>query len=192
MRFSHALLALLLMPIGSVAADGLPASSSARDVKAIAGKADNATSPITGSRRALSLPDMEGAMHSLTEWQGKVVLLNFWASWCSPCQYEIRDLVSWQEKYGAQGLQVVGVGVDAVQKLRNVQRTLEINYPILVAAPSRYPNIMAGWGNRAGTVPHTVVMNRDGSVAYIHRGLMSEETFIEDVLPLLSRGERRP
>ena len=192
MRCCRVLLALLLVPTGNVAADGLSASSAAQGMKVITSQSDNVASSTANPRRTLTLPDLEGAPHSLTEWQGKVILLNFWASWCAPCQYEIRDLVAWQEKYSALGLQIVGVGVDVVQKLRNVQRTLEINYPVLVADPSRYPNVMAVWGNRAGTVPHSVVINREGSVVYIHRGLMSEETFAENILPLLEHNEHSP
>lgn len=192
MRDCRVLLALLLVAAGDSAADGLSAPSAAQGMEAITRQADNVAAATAHPRRTLTLPDLDGAPHSLTEWQGKVVLLNFWASWCAPCQYEIRDLVAWQEKYGAQGLQVVGVGMDVVQKLRNVQRTLEINYPVLVADPSRYPNVMAAWGNRAGTVPHTVVLNREGSVVYIHRGLMSEETFAENILPLLEHSEHSP
>ena len=192
MRGCRILLALLLLVAGgNAAADGLSVSS-AQGMKVITRQSDNVASSTANPRRTLTLPDLEGATHSLTEWQGKVILLNFWASWCAPCQYEIRDLVAWQEKYSARGLQVVGVGMDVVQKLRNVQRTLEINYPVLVADPSRYPNVMAAWGNRAGTVPHTVVLNREGSVVYIHRGLMSEETFAENILPLLEHNEHSP
>ncbi len=81
---------------------------------------------------AFKLPGMDGKQHELAEWRNKVVLLNFWASWCSPCQTEIRDLVAFQTQYAAQGLQIVGIGLDDEKKLRNVQRSLGINYPVLV------------------------------------------------------------
>lgn len=191
MRYCRVLLALLLVSTGNAAADGLSVPV-AQGMKAAASQTANAGTSAANSRRTFTLPDMEGVTHSLSEWQDKVILLNFWASWCAPCQYEIRDLVAWQKKYGAQGLQVIGVGVDVVQKLRNVQRTLEMNYPVLVADPSRYSNIMEAWGNNVGTVPHTAVINREGSVVYIHRGLLSEETFAENILPLLGHEDHNP
>lgn len=192
MRCSRVLLILFLVQTGNAAADGLSTSPVAQDVKVATSQPENVAPSTANPRRTLSLPDMEGVTHSLAEWHGKVILLNFWASWCAPCQYEIRDLVAWQEKYGARGLQVIGVGVDVAQKLRNVQRTLEMNYPVLVADPSRHSNVMEAWGNRVGTVPHTVVINGEGSVVYLHRGLLSEETFAENILPLLEHGEHHP
>jgi thiol-disulfide isomerase/thioredoxin len=168
---------LLLTFTGQIVAQELVLGSNPEEI---------AITPIAKLQRTLILPDLEGLTHNLSEWRGKVILLNFWASWCAPCQYEIHDLVAWQEKYGTRDLQVIGVGVDVAQKLRNVRRSLEINYPILIAEPSRYPTIMSSWGNRMGTLPHSVVINREGQMVYIHRGLISEETFTDHILPLLS------
>ena len=134
-----------------------------------------------------ALPGLDGAPHRLADWSGKVIILNFWASWCSPCLYEIRDFVAYQERYQARGLQIVGVGIDDANKLRNVQRSLEINYPVLVADPVKNGTMMEPWGNRSGIVPFSVVIGRDGRVVTTYRGLMSRESFDEDVLPLLGR-----
>ncbi len=133
-----------------------------------------------------ALPGLDGTKHSLQEWKGKVIVFNFWASWCSPCQYEIRDLVQMQDKYKGQGLQVIGVGVDEERKLRNVSRTLGINYPILVAEPSSHPDLLTDWGNSEQIVPYTVIIDTTGHIHYIHRGQMSMETFQDYVLPLLN------
>lgn len=133
---------------------------------------------------AFSLPSLDGKRHELGEWRNKVVLLNFWASWCSPCQTEIRDLVAFQTKYGADGLQVVGIGMDDETKLRNVSRTLGINYPVLVAS-STGNSLMSRYGNREGVVPYSVVISREGDVVYTHTGLINQEIFAEQVLPRL-------
>jgi peroxiredoxin len=137
--------------------------------------------------KSFSLTGLDGVRHSLADWKGKVIMLNFWATWCSPCLYEIRDLVAFQERYNARGLQIIGLGLDDEKKLRNVQRTLEINYPVLVADPVENSGLMALWGNSTGVVPYTVVIGRDGRVAYAHLGLMNQEVFDEYVLPLLDR-----
>ncbi len=133
---------------------------------------------------AFSLPGMDGKQHQLGEWRNKVVLLNFWASWCSPCQSEIRDLVAYQAKYGAEGLQIVGVGLDDEKKLRNVQRSLEINYPVLLDNAPGNP-VMRRFGNHAGVVPFSVLISREGEVVYTHTGLINEEIFAEQVVPRL-------
>lgn len=133
---------------------------------------------------AFVLPGMDGKPHELAEWHGKVILLNFWASWCSPCQTEIRDLVAYQSQYAAQGLQIVGVGMDDETKLRNVQRTLGINYPVLLANTPGNP-LMAGFGNRDGIVPYSVLISREGKVIYTHTGIITQEIFAEQVIPWL-------
>lgn len=133
---------------------------------------------------AFTLPGMDGKPHELREWQDKVVLLNFWASWCSPCQTEIRDLVAYQSQYGAQGLQIVGIGLDDEVKLRNVQRTLGINYPVLLANSPGNP-LMTEFGNRDGIVPYSVLISREGKVVYTHTGLVTQEVFAEQVIPWL-------
>ncbi|MDH3353685.1 MAG: TlpA family protein disulfide reductase [Chromatiales bacterium] len=135
-----------------------------------------------------TLVGLDGKMHSLDEWKGKVILLNFWATWCAPCQAEIRDFVKYQEQYREQGLQVLGLGLDEERKLRNVYRTLEMNYPVLITDPEDNRDLMLKWGNSTGIVPYTVVINRDGRMKYIHRGQLDHQSFEEYVLPLLSKG----
>jgi peroxiredoxin len=141
---------------------------------------------------ALSLMGLDGAMHSLEDWKGKVVVLNFWATWCSPCLSEIPDFVAYQDQYKTRGLQIIGVGLDEEKKLRNVQRTLEINYPVLVADPKKNGPLMESWGNNSGIVPYSVVIDRNGRVAYTHHGQIDRDTFNENILPLLGKVESNP
>jgi peroxiredoxin len=145
-----------------------------------------------GEKRAnsLSLMGLDGVMHSLEDWKGKIVVLNFWATWCSPCLSEIRDFVAYQDQYKTQGLQIIGVGMDEEKKLRNVQRTLDINYPVLVADPKKNAALMESWGNKSGIVPYSVVIDRNGRVIYSHHGQIDPDTFNENILPLL--GEAAP
>lgn len=141
---------------------------------------------------SLSLMGLDGAMHSLEDWKGKVVVLNFWATWCSPCLSEIPDFVAYQDQYKTRGLQIIGVGLDEEKKLRNVQRTLEINYPVLVADPKKNGALMESWGNNSGIVPYSVVIDRNGRVAYTHHGQIDNDTFNENILPLLGKVESNP
>ena len=133
---------------------------------------------------ALELPDIQGKIHNLDAWQGKVILLNFWASWCTPCQTEIKDFVRYQTQYAERNLQIVSVGIDKADKLDNVRRSLGINYPILVSQPEQ--NIMPTWGNPNGVLPYTVVINPQRQITYTRAGLFNEDLFQQFVLPLLS------
>ena len=135
---------------------------------------------------AFKLKGLDGQIHQLDEWKGQVIMLNFWASWCGPCQYEIPEFVAYQKTYGDKGLQVVGIGIDEERKLRNVARTLEINYPVLILDPFDSKRVLTHWGNENGLIPHTVVIDRDGRIKYIHRGKMGEREFNAYVLPLLN------
>jgi peroxiredoxin len=139
---------------------------------------------------AFRLPDLQGDSHTLADWKGKVILLNFWASWCSPCYYETRDMIRYQTEYGRRGLQVIGVGLDKARKIRNFARTLGVTYPLLVAEPEKHPGIMEPWGNHRHTLPYTVVIDRNGDIAHVQPGLFSQEAFETFVLPLLGNEER--
>ena len=75
------------------------------------------------SQPHLQLPGLDGQTRQLSEWKGKVLIVNFWAGWCGPCQFEIPHFVRWQKQFGAQGLQIVSVGVDKVRSLKNVARS---------------------------------------------------------------------
>ena len=132
------------------------------------------------------LEDLDGVKHSLEDWKGKVIMMNFWASWCGPCQYEIPEFVHYQKTYADRNLQLVGIGVDEKRKLANVARSLGINYPVLVLNPMDSRRLMRKWGNESGIIPYTVVIASNGRIKYIHRGQMDEEAFNTHVLPLLN------
>ncbi|MFW5443567.1 MAG: TlpA disulfide reductase family protein, partial [Methylococcaceae bacterium] len=110
----------------------------------------------------LILNDLDGQSHNLYDWHGQVIILNFWATWCRPCQIEIPDFIRYQTRYAAQGLQIIGVGLDEVRKLRNYARTVGINYPILQADPELQYSLLNQWGNPYGVLPFSVVIARDG------------------------------
>ena len=135
---------------------------------------------------ALQLKGLDGATHSLDQWRGKIILLNFWASWCAPCQAEIPAFVDYQSTYGPRGLQVIGVGVDQERKLLAMQQRLAINYPVLVLDPAASRSTMADWGNPSGVIPYTVVIDRQGRRRHSHLGEWQQGDFVDRVLPLLA------
>jgi len=146
-----------------------------------------------GARKLSQLPGgplegLDGQAHRLSDWAGKVLLVNFWAGWCAPCQYEIPDLVAFQTAHRAQGLQVVGVGLDSRERLVNVARSLEINYPVLVAGEGPGAELMASWGNATQTVPYSVVLDARGCIAHLRRGPLDRSDLDDYLLPLLAPG----
>ncbi len=134
----------------------------------------------------ISYPDLSGEMQNLQQWKGKVILLNFWASWCAPCLAEIGHLNDYQREFGPHGLQVVGLGLDDPRKLRNVQRTLQINYPVLALNEKKSRSTLTAWGNKSGMIPFSVLFDANGRVVKAHRGIIDDNVFNSLIKPLLS------
>lgn len=134
---------------------------------------------------ALILNDLDGKEHNLSEWRGKVIMLNFWATWCGPCQIEIPYFMKYQQAYAGQGLQIIGIGLDEIKKLRNYARTLGINYPILRADPAQQYELLNQWGDPAGVLPFTVIIDREGRPVFMQIGIFNDEAFDTIVKPLL-------
>jgi thiol-disulfide isomerase/thioredoxin len=134
-------------------------------------------SPAQGTPATLArikLPDLAGKPVTLAAWQGKVLVINFWATWCTPCRREIPGLISIQRKHAANGVQVVGIAVDQADKVQQYAKEIGINYPILVAGMEG-ATISRDLGNRTGALPFTVVLDRTGKLINSHLGLITEE-----------------
>ena len=123
---------------------------------------------------AFTLPDLANVMHSSDEWQGKVVVLNFWATWCPPCRQETPTFVQLQEQYAARGLQFVGVAIDDRQNVRDFMDTYGINYPMLIGENNAI-NIAKLYGNNFGALPYTVIIDRQGTIQLVQRGELTRE-----------------
>ncbi len=135
-----------------------------------------------------NLAGLDGKNHQLSEWKGKVILLNFWASWCAPCLHEIKYFTHYQEKLRPYNFQVVSIGLDDKQKLDQLRLSLGINYPILFANAEEESTqeILAQWGNEKAYIPYSVIIRADGNIHYTRQGLLDEGSFKKYVLPLLS------
>ena len=135
-----------------------------------------------GRVRTLALKDVRGRIVRLGDYKGKVVLLNFWATWCPPCRAEMPDLVKLQREYSKQGLQVVGVTYppETVSRVRRFARRLGVNYAIMLgtrATKSLFAN--------TDTLPVTVVIDRDGNIRDTIEGIMLPDEYEQKVKPLL-------
>jgi thiol-disulfide isomerase/thioredoxin len=117
---------------------------------------------------AAAFGDLDGRRRHLTEWRGKVLLCNFWATWCAPCREEIPLLVAARQKYAAGSIEIVGIAIDNAAKVREFSATFKISYPILLAEADGL-DLMRRLGNQSGGLPYTVIADRNGRV--IHRKL---------------------
>lgn len=140
----------------------------------------NAVSALTSARYR----DLHGRERTLQEWQGKIRVVNFWATWCPPCRQEIPGLIRIQEKHAPSGVQVVGIAVDQVDNVQPYAAEIGIPYPILIAGIEAL-DIARALGNKAGALPFTVVLDRNGNVVKSHLGLMTEADLDAVLAPLL-------
>jgi thiol-disulfide isomerase/thioredoxin len=114
---------------------------------------------------AASFADLSGKPRRLLEWAGKVLVCNFWATWCLPCREEIPMLVAARESHAPQGVEVIGIAIDAEAKVREFSAVYAVGYPLLLADAGAI-ELMRKLGNTAGGLPYTVVLDRRGALAY--------------------------
>ena len=130
------------------------------------------------------LQDLQGGPSPLERWRGKPLVVNFWATWCEPCRTETPLLVKIQQKYAANGLQMIGISLDSAAKVTEFAAEFKIPYPLLIASLDAI-EITRDLGNKAAGLPYTVVLNRQGKVLARHLGGISEEQLEQAVAPLL-------
>ncbi|MBS0327612.1 MAG: TlpA family protein disulfide reductase [Proteobacteria bacterium] len=125
---------------------------------------------------ALVLPDLSGREQPLAQWRGKILVVNFWATWCGPCREEMPHFVRAQAEHAATGLQFVGIAVDQVDKVRQFTDELGVNYPILIGGYGAI-ELSRALGNSVGALPFTIVLDRQGAVVWTHLGAVKEPQF---------------
>ncbi|RKZ33331.1 hypothetical protein DRQ33_04445 [bacterium] len=136
-----------------------------------------------------SLPDFYGNTFQLGDCSGKVIVLNFWATWCQPCLKEIPSFVKLREKFPEKSLQIIGINLDTkldVGKMKNFIQRYEINYPILMGQAD--PSILKKYGN-IRSIPTTFFIDQEG---YIRYKLIGFQTYsaLEAILTKLLDEER--
>lgn len=130
------------------------------------------------------LKDMTGKDFNLASHKGRVILLDFWATWCGPCKVEIPWFVEFQSKYGAKGFSVIGISVDdPVAKLKPYADSMKVNYPFLVG--DRRDDIKEKAFGPMWGLPVTYVIGRDGKICKKHVGLSSKDQFEREIKSLL-------
>ncbi|SRR5579871_3713147 len=139
------------------------------------------TAPALAAAPELSITDLNGNTLHTANYKGKVVLVNFWAAWCTPCAEEVPQFIALQKKYQDQGLQVVGISVeDDATELRDFYRKYQMNYPVV---PSDL-KIADAFGGVLG-LPTTFVIGRDDKIHGKHNGATDFTALEKEVLALL-------
>ncbi len=122
----------------------------------------------------VSLPDLQGKSYSLRQWQGQKVLINFWATWCTPCRKEMPDLTHLQNELKQQKLQIIGIAIDDAVNVQTYLEKSPVNYPILLA-PDLGSGLSLKLGNKMGVLPFSVFVNTDGTIDFTHIGVITKE-----------------
>jgi len=140
------------------------------------------TVSLAGTPPDFTLADAGGHRLRLADYKGKVVLLNFWATWCGPCKEEIPWFIEFEKQYRAQGFTVLGVSLDedGWKAINPYVAAEKINYPIVLGTEE--VNELYG-GIEA--IPTTLVIGRDGKVAYLHAGLIGKDEYRKEIVRLL-------
>lgn len=167
-----ALLAVLAVAIGVIIRRWAPAPKS------------GASLPVESKLAPdFSLTDLEGRKLNLADYKGKVVLLDFWATWCGPCRTEIPHFVEMQNKYGPEGFQVIGISMDDDAKpVREFYQQYKLNYPAAVGddkLAERYGGVLG--------LPVNFILDREGRIHARHLGATDVSVFDREVKDLLAK-----
>lgn len=135
-------------------------------------------------RPGFELVDLDGVKRNMDEWNGQVIVVNFWATWCPPCRKEMPAFIELQETYAAQGLQFVGIALDETSKVQDFVDSLGVDYPILVGGNDAI-KVSDAYGNRLGALPYTAVVDREGIIVKTFRGEVSKSSVEKLITNLL-------
>lgn len=143
---------------------------------------DNAV--ISNVRPLFKLKDIEDKVRDVKEWDGQVLLINFWATWCPPCRREIPAFIDVQKKYQDKGFTIIGVALDEKQAVIDFTDPMGVNYPLLLAENEGIV-LSKAYGNRLGVLPFTVIVDRKGNIVHRQRNELTFKQVEGMIKPLL-------
>lgn len=136
------------------------------------------------SLQNIPLFDLAGQRSTIGEWQGKILVVNFWAPWCAPCRREIPGLINLHEEFSQQSVAVLGIAFDGLKPVQDFVDDFKMSYPQFIANDgiSMYSG---AFGNRSGSLPFTAILDRELNIVYQHNGEVSEEQLRNRIEALL-------
>lgn len=132
----------------------------------------------------LSLPDVTGKQRNLSEWQGKIRIINFWATWCPPCLEEIPEFIKLQNEFKHKNLQFIGIAIEDTQTVKEYLKNNPVNYPMLIGGDNAI-KLSQQLGNFISAVPFSIILNQQGQIIHRQPGELSNKKIIEIISPLL-------
>ncbi len=163
---------LLLLLLGLVAAPSVVAETEAM--------------PSSAPAFAATFKTLDGKPVTLAEWKGKVIVLNFWATWCSPCRTEIPHLEAGRKKYALRGVVFIGAAIeDDADLVRDFVKANGISYPVLMTGSDNGIALLQALDNKAAGLPFTIVLDRQGNVVAIKLGILTPARLQQILDPML-------
>ena len=147
-------------------------------------KQSNPPSVSTAAFFNSQLVNEDGIRQDLKQYQGKIVVLNFWATWCPPCREEMPELSELHTQYQAKNVVVVGLAVDELALVKEFALATQVSYPLL-AAEDEGMQLASELGNSQGVLPYTVIIDKDGVVQKNFFGRISKALLSEALEPLI-------
>ena len=180
-RWAMAVVGALALALLTLPADPWPEIASATGLAPAAGAGCPATAKPANLN--FTLKDLNNKDVKLSSFKGKVILLDFWATWCGPCKIEIPGFVEMQNTYGPKGFQVIGISIDdRADQLRPFVDEYKMNYPVLQGLGR--DDVTDAFGPVFG-LPTTLIISRDGRICASHAGMTAKETFENQIRELL-------
>ncbi|MBA3697098.1 MAG: TlpA family protein disulfide reductase [Methylotenera sp.] len=120
-----------------------------------------------------NLPDENGVSQALSQYQGKIIVLNFWATWCPPCREEMPELSELHKEYQAKNVVVLGIAIDEQAQVKMFRKEMPVSYP-LFAAEEEGMSLASNLGNNKGVLPYTVIIDNKGKVIKTYFGRINK------------------
>lgn len=133
---------------------------------------------------ATTLPDENGKPQALSQWKGKIIVLNFWATWCPPCREEMPELSALNTEYQDKNVIVIGIALDEIGLIKAFNEENNMSYPLL-AAEETGGQLGFNLGNDKSALPYTVIIKADGTIANTYFGRISKPLLEETLIKLL-------
>jgi thiol-disulfide isomerase/thioredoxin len=132
---------------------------------------------------ATSLPDLNNHPQALSQWKGKILLVNFWATWCTPCVQEMPELSKMQSENKITNAQIIGIGVDSAANIQEFSTKYKISYP-LYAADVTGSELLRKFGDSAGGLPFSLLIAPNGTIKKTYLGRLNMAEMKRDIAAL--------